>query len=351
MIRKFFKTLLLIILAVVLLFAALVLSFRFSRNADKDAQAERLERLQAGPETRFSIPDTLLDDALRLNQIRYLATHNSYHRQAGPLQLAVLDVVEPGEAAKLRYSHLDFYSQLDIGVRSFELDLRIYRSGKIENIHVPLVDNRGHSPVLRTALEEMLLWSERNPGHVPIIVIMEVKDDWRFLDPGLKKWSPESLIETDALIREIFGSRLISPDAVRGNRDSVREAVTAAGWPLLGDSRGRFIFVFHQSDAEYFNSEYFDDEERVCFYMDDPDSPEAAFILRNEPDSDDIEKLLDEGFIIRTRADADCECSEERKTTAIASGAQIISTEYPEGHPGCEGYSVSWKELLSATVY
>ena len=351
MVKKILKAVLTVILIGIILFIALVLVFRFSRNADKKEQSQRYEQFQSERGPRLTIPDSLLGDELKLNEIRYLATHNSYHRQAGPLQLALLNLFEPGEAEKLRYSHLDFYSQLEIGVRSFELDIRRYRSGKIENIHVPLVDNRGHSPVFRAALKEMKLWSDRNPGHVPVIVIMEVKDDWRFLDPGLKRWDATGLFEVEGVIKEVVGNRLISPADIKGDSASVREAVTGGVWPALGETRGSFIFLFHQSDADYFNAEYLDNPDRVCFYMDEPDSPEASFILRNEPESEDIKSLIKQGFIIRTRADADCEADAERRNKAIASGAQIVSTEYPDGYASAAGNGIGWQELLDRYIY
>jgi len=350
MVKKIVKVILLIILAVILLFLALLLTFRFGRNADKTLQMERVEQLQASPRSVTVIPDSLLDDGLRLNQIRYLATHNSYHHQAGPLQLAVLELVEPGEAEKLKYSHLDFYRQLDIGVRSFEFDLRYYRNGNVENIHVPLVDNRGHSPSFRLSLEEMRFWSERHPLHVPVIVIMQTKDDWMFIDPGLKKWSPEALLEVDRLIAEIMGSRIITPSELTGDAASVRDAVIDEGWPELSESRGKFFFVFHESESDVFNSEYFEHEDRVSFFMDTADSPEASFILRNEADAEDITGLIKQGFIVRTRADADCLRSENKKQTAIVSGAQIVSTDYPKGYAVSGDYRLSWNELLS-TIY
>ena len=201
---------------------------------------------------------------------------------------------------------------------------RYYRRGRFENIHVPLVDNRGHSPDVKTALEEMKLWSKRHPQHVPIIVIMETKNDWMFLDPGLKKWDADALIKLDTLIEEVLGDRLITPEHIKGSSKTVRDEILENGWPELGESRGRFVFVFHESNADYFSPEYLESSERVSFFMDTPESPEASFILRNDPDAEDITDLIRKGFIIRTRADADLQLSEEQKTY----GNCIRGTDY-----------------------
>jgi hypothetical protein len=85
--------------------------------------------------------------------------------------------------------------------------------------------------------------------------------------------------------------------------------------------------------------------------MASPDSPEASFIIRNEPEDEDIESLVKQGFIVRTRADADCIVSDERKNSALASGAQIVSTDYPRGYASNGSYSLGWNELLSRYVY
>ncbi|MDC7227586.1 MAG: Ca2+-dependent phosphoinositide-specific phospholipase C [Spirochaetales bacterium] len=338
--KKFFRALLLTLLVIVLILLALVLSLRFSRNADKTEQAERLIRFLEQGTAAVSIPDAQLDDALPVNHLRYLATHNSYHHQAGPLQLALIELFKPGEAEKFRYSHLDFYRQLDIGVRSFELDLRYYRNGNFENIHIPLVDNRGHSPSFTGALEELKLWSDRHPQHVPVIIMMQTKDDWMFLDPTLKKWEAGALVSIDTLISGALQDRLITPDDITD------------GWPMLGDSRGKFIFVFHESEQECFNDAYSGHEGRVSFFMDESDSDETGFVLRNDPNAEDIAELIQNGFIVRTRADAGLDYSAEQRRKAISSGAQIVSTDYPLGYSSNPGeYSLGWSELISRYIY
>lgn len=351
MIKKIVGTVLIIVLVVAALIILTALGFRIIRGADKKEQTARLERLRGVSNQSFSIPDTEISDNLLLNNIRFLATHNSYRRRSGFLQLAVLELFEPGESSALDYSHPDYYTQLGLGVRSFELDLRRYRDGSIKSIHVPLVDNRGHSPDFEKALEEMLLWSKRHPQHVPIIVIMEIKQDWRFLDPALKRWTAEGLLQVDRIISQHVGERLLKPSDMKKNATNLRDSIVRYGWPELGDCRGKFIFVYHESDAPCFNADYLDSPERVSFYMSAPDSPEASFMLRNDPDGKDIGELIDEGFIVRTRADAECLLTEERKDAAIASGAQIVSTDFPLGYASGGSFSLGWEELLGSYQY
>ena len=79
-------------------------------------------------------------------------------------------------------------------------------------------------------------WSDANPGHVPIMIDVEMKDD-------------------DGHARDVrrarrgdpFGAStpddLITPDVVRGNDPSLGDAVRTHGWPTLGAVRGRVMFM------------------------------------------------------------------------------------------------------------
>ena len=78
---------------------------------------------------------------------------------------------------------------------------------------------------------------------------------------------------------------------------------------------------------------------RVLFTSAEPGEDEAAFVKLNDPIADGarIRELVSQGFIIRTRADADTLEARSGDTTmrdaAIASGAQFVSTDYPVPNP------------------
>jgi hypothetical protein len=84
---------------------------------------------------------------------------------------------------------------------------------------------------------------------------------------------------------------------------------------------------------------------RVLFTNSSPGSADAAFVERNDPLSADIPGLIETGYIVRTRADADTEQARSGDTTdrdaALASGAQYVSTDYPVPDPALgTGYFV-----------
>jgi hypothetical protein len=67
---------------------------------------------------------------------------------------------------------------------------------------------------------------------------------------------------------------------------------------------------------------------------------------RNDPVSqfEEIQKLVKQGFLVRTRADADTiqarSNDQTRSQKAIESGAQLISTDFPESDSRFSEYQV-----------
>ena len=85
---------------------------------------------------------------------------------------------------------------------------------------------------------------------------------------------------------------------------------------------------------------------RVMFTPLEESNPGAAFFKVNDPigDFDRIQKLVKAGFLVRTRADDGTKNARTNDTTrrdkALASGAQFVSTDYPEPRKQWSGYQV-----------
>jgi hypothetical protein len=313
------------------------------------------------------------DDQLRLNHIQVLGTHNSYHVQAKPALFAALEAFDENLARTLEYTHRPLEEQLDqLGIRQFELDVFADPAGglyadpagaRVVNepeprrpeleqpglkvLHVQDIDYRTRCLTLVSCLETIRAWSDEHPGHAPILVLIEAKDDVipDPLDLGFVRpvpFGPAELDEIDDDIRAtIPPDKLITPDEVRGDHATLEEAIRTEGWPTLGETRGRILFALDNEGSE--RDDYIAGHPslagRAMFASVRPGAPEAAFIKLNDSidDQELIREVVAMGFIVRTRADGDTVEARTgdtaRRDAALASGAQFVSTDYPEPDP------------------
>jgi hypothetical protein len=156
-----------------------------------------------------------------------------------------------------------------------------------------------------------------------------------------------------ALEKEILSildiNQIITPDKVRGKFDSLNKAVTMKGWPSLYQARGRLIFALDNQGEERINYLTLHPELKgaLMFVSSPPGSPESAFLKINDPVANysAIKNRVKEGYLVRTRADSDL--AEARNNDyskmqkAFSSGAQYISTDFPESVEGVSSYRVS----------
>jgi hypothetical protein len=140
----------------------------------------------------------------------------------------------------------------------------------------------------------------------------------------------------DAEIAQVFpqGS-LITPDLVRGRFPTLREAVLKRGWPSLGVARGKVMFAVDEEAPHIaaYRGARRSLEGRLMFVNTDEASPAGGYITLNE--MSDVPRIgadVRAGYIVRTRADADTvearANSTARRDSALASGAQYVSTDY-----------------------
>jgi len=277
-----------------------------------------------------------LDDTLRLNQVQVLATHNSYHiEQDAPIQ----------SSPTTQYTHAPLDQQLDLGVRGFELDVVNAPDGTFPVMHTPVVDATSNCTPIAQCLQVTRRWSEAHPGHVPIFILIEPKnDDIDFLiDPSLRRFDAAGLDQLDKTVRSSLGRQLITPDSVRGKAKTLRRAVTRRGWPTLGKTRGKVLVALNTEGAirDAFLQGHPSLQGRAMFVTAAEHSPAAAVVKVDDPDERRIQRLVREGFIVRTRSDADLVEARAHDTTrreiALGSGAQIVSTDFEVPVPAIGG--------------
>jgi hypothetical protein len=334
--------------------APIVLSLTLTACSDSDSNIDR----EAPSESMVAI-----------NQVQYLGTHNSYHMRIRDDIFQILLSFIPELAPTLDYSQVPLTEQFESqGVRHIELD--VFRDPEgglyadrhalvlfeediasgipqlsepgLKVLHVQEIDYQTSCYTFVACLKEVKAWSDSNPDHLPIMVLVEAKDEV-IDDPLDLSFSIPLPIDESALdnidseILSVFpGAQLITPDFVRGERGSLEEAVLEDGWPLLQEARGRIMFALDNGGAtrDMYTDGHPSLEGRVMFTNSAPGTPEAAFIKQNDPsDFMAIQQLVQQGYMVRTRADADTEQARTGDTTrreaALESGAHFISTDYP----------------------
>ena len=260
------------------------------------------------------------DDQLRFNQLQGRGTHNSYH-------------IEPpnNDVDEWRYSHEPLDVQLSAGVRQFELDLNVnVQDDRFEVYHFIRADDQTTCLLFTDCLRTLKRWSDHNRGHHPMVIMLELKDNY---DPGYEDHFFE-LFESE------LGSvwprdRLITPGMIQGDHASLGEAVAGDGWPTLGELRGRALF-FLLADADHITHYTHDNtslRDRLAFIDSSVDSPFAAVGKVDDPigGADQIARSLDANMVIRTRVDtvgtSGPTIDQARLDAALDSGAQFLSSD------------------------
>ena len=322
------------------------------------------------------------DGAMKLNQIQVIGTHNSYHAGIAPSE-SKLWQAKYAEAFKgLDYQHQPLMQQFDSGVRQIELDVFADTKGGLyahpsgpsnvaaahlspdpdfdpngimakpgfKVMHVQDVDYRSTCQPLIGCLKEVREWSHAHPGHIPIFILVETKQGKP--QGNLHLTVPEDFTSAtfdalDAEIRSVFSpGELITPDDVRGHYKTLNQAVLAGNWPTLANARGKVIFLMDQRPVgPVYLAGHPSLRGRVLFTNAEPGQPDAAFIERNDGPAADISALVRQGYLIRARTDSDTKQARVNDTTTrdamIASGAQLLSTDYPVNEPArWEGHFV-----------
>jgi hypothetical protein len=312
------------------------------------------------------VNEALADECVALNEIQVVGSHNSYHVIPRPVLLGAFVGIDPA-ALEWEYTNDPLDQQLEEqGIRQIELDVFADPDGGLyadrlalgligqdiasgepaldepgfKVLHVQHADFETTCLTFVACLEAVKGWSDANPDHVPIMILIEAKDE-AFLTPLIP--TPEFIgaaefRDLEDEIRSVFpDDRIVRPDDVRGDHASLEEAILSDGWPTLGSVRGKVMFALDNAGKRDL---YIDGDPslsgRLIFPNSMPGEPDAAFVKVNDPESDPtlIPDLVANGYIVRTRADAGLVQGRTGDTTrrdiALASGAQFVSTDFAE---------------------
>ncbi len=326
--------------------------------------------------TAVETTTTVVVDEVDINHVQVIGSHNSYHLIPEPALFAGIAGLSPELAASIEYSHLPLAEQLgDHGIRQVEIDVFADPDGGLyanraanpvvglepasglaeldepgfKVLHTQDFDYATTCLTLIACLTEIRDWSTANSNHVPIMIMIEMKEQSvvdAAAEAGLEldidlpwavpiEMTPELLDDLDAEIRSVFTEeQMIEPDDVRGDAATLEEAVRTTGWPTVDATRGQVLFTM--TDRGRIRDMYVADapsiEGRPIFTNGTPGLPDAAFVQFDDPTNPDLEQAALDGYLIRTRTDSPTDDARNNDTTrrdvAFSSGAQYLSTDY-----------------------
>jgi len=311
---------------------------------------------------------------IKLNQIQVIGTHNSYHAGIASNEAKLWQAKYADAFKGLDYQHEPLPKQFDSGVRQIELDVYADTKGGLyahpqgpsmvadahlppdpdfdpngvmlkpgfKVMHVQDVDYRSTCEPFSGCLQVIRQWSQAHPNHIPIFILVETKQGKPHGKLHMTEPEPFTSATFDALdaeIRSVFSpNEMITPDDVRGHYETLNEAVLAGNWPTLASARGKVVFLMDQRPVgPVYLAGHPSLRGRVIFTNAEPGQPDAAFLERNDGPTSDISALVRQGYLIRARTDSDTKEARVNDTTTrdamIASGAQLLSTDYPVDEP------------------
>ena len=270
---------------------------------------------------------------LRLNDLQARGTHNSFHRDPG----------FPGsEAPGWAYSHAPIDHQFQRGgIRQIELDVHYNAARReFEVYHAWFGDDRTTCDPLAHCLGLIRAFSEAHPGHHPILVLVEPKDNGppknaelpEDGDPFTMPFTAAEYDRLDGVLADGLGAeRLLTPDEVTVPGLDLRSSILTRGWPSLAASRGKVLVAVDGDDhAEAYSRGWTSLAGRSMFVQAEADRPVAAFVSRDgarqagEDKYGRMRRLVREGFLVRDYT------GPSGFEAAKAAGAHFISSDEPE---------------------
>lgn len=321
--------------------------------------------------------------------MKVIGSHNSYRRLTDHDILGFLKTLGgflPDEFSpkSWEYDHKPLPYQLDLGLRSFELDIyydplggRYYnRLGNIlvnksvasnvekllypgmKILHIPDVDFNTNYYTFKDALITLKQWSQQHPSHLPLFVLVELKStsigNIIPLFTEVLPFTKEALDSVDMEIDDVFGDSeiLYTPDDMRESYIDLKSRIEDKGWPTVKSMRGKIVLITYSNDNYLVGSPHL--EGRKMFQFSSVSSPNGAFVIIDRPSkTDDIENAILAGCMVRTRSDGNTTEAREgdysSRDEAFVSGAQLISTDYYEpsynvGKKGWTNFKVTFEE-------
>ncbi len=343
---------------------------------DKASQGERIIKLSSlyesgkAPkidENSFFAGDLQkeLDNGLKFNELSFVATHNSYQTKSPPAYREIFKNLSKLTFGLVSDKTGEFNSQtlteqFNCGIRSIEIDIETVKKG--DNIsftcmHSPNMDMGTTCYDLGLALEEIKMWSDYNPNHLPITIIVEPKKVFIPME-NMKYFNLDYALALEDLLNNALGDKLFTPEDMLGDYDSFAQMRENDGWCEVKDMLGKVLVLLHDTNI---TEDYIDMDKTIKTQAMFPmlrykhkDLSYSSFLLINKPEEAleySQEIIRDKKFIVRTQVDTFTSVSEEKLENSLLSGAQILSTDYPVRSDLSQGdYCVSFGNNKTVSI-
>ncbi len=283
-----------------------------------------------------------LEAGIKFNELAFIATHNSYQSTSIDETKEVFRKLSDLTFGFISERTADFESetltnQLNCGIRSFEMDIETFdRNGEISFtcMHSPYIEMTTTCYDFSLAMKEIAMWSDNNPDHLPITIIIEPKSIFIPLE-DMEFFNLDYAKALDETLRKTLGEKLFTPADMLRDYSSFGEMRAADDWCEVKDMLGKVVVLLHECGVteKYIKLDP-SIKSQAMFPMlreKDIDRSCTSFIIINDPDEllEIQDSVILNKIMVRSRADEFTAVSEERYILAMGSKANIISTDYP----------------------
>ena len=313
---------------------------------------------------------------MRVSDMQYVTTHNAFHIAPDDAVLSFVRRTRRGESVNRPierivsahdYTHPTLAQQLAMGVRAFEIDVHDDPTGGrfsqpniysamprnvvdalppidpsndlakpgFKTFHEADFDMRSTCLLFRNCLKEIANWHRANPQHLPIFILLEMKQDAKTTSSSLGDNTVWRRIQEE-ILGEFVQSDLINPSDI---------AHDSALWPTLVWARGKVTFLlFDYGDrpveryAEYISAS---GDHALLHIEKDVGGLRATWQSRNDPATMGRSPAIKPGLLLYTKGDTTGVQDSTRAKTALASQANFVATDFLTSNASRTDYSLS----------
>ncbi|HRR89953.1 MAG TPA: Ca2+-dependent phosphoinositide-specific phospholipase C [Eubacteriales bacterium] len=282
--------------------------------------------------------DEAIASGVKVNELVYLATHNSYKQGLHKESYAFYNyLLAPFIGRDFNYGFDTLTEQLNMGIRSIELDVSklVYEDGSfaIQCFHNYFLETNSTAINFEMALREIKFWSDYNSGHFPLFILIEPKPTLPFTQ--CKALDEAGFDALDAMLEDVFGSKLVDYQEFLNGSANAKELRETNNYPTLESMMGKVVFLLHDKAAArefYYGRENMKMLPAVAnnYVTRGKYTDIACFaIANNAKKTSMLEQFVADNYMVRTRIDVYPNFSAKNTESALSAGANILSTDFP----------------------